>query len=142
MSLNNEQMLPARVRRMRQMGELLDAEDTVLAEMEGLIDGMFGRAAGLHEELVNEAWLEERLREVTGGSVDVAAVKDSLAVEVVVNKGDLSGSGAVAVGAFLDKWLPCHLAYSVTYEKLLAAVDRCGAVWQDDEIMVIRQVRI
>ena len=142
MSLNSEQMLPDRVRGMRQMGELLDAEDFVLAELENVIDGMFRRASFLHEELVNEAWLEERLQEVTGGSVDVVTVENALAVEITVNKGNLSGTDAGEVMTFLDKWLPSHLAYNITYEKLLTAVVRYAALWQDDEMIVLRQVRI
>lgn len=142
MSLNSEQMLPDRVRGMRQMGELLDAEDFVLAELGDVIDGMFKRASFLHEELVNEAWLEGRLQEITGGSVNVATVEDTLAVEVTVNKGDLSSTDAGEIRAFLDKWLPSHLAYSITYEKLLAAVVCHAALWQDDEMIVLRQVRI
>lgn len=142
MSLDSEQMLPDRVRGMRQMKELLDAEDAVLAELENVIEGMFRRAYCLHEELVNEAWLEGRLQEIAGGSVDVVTVEDALAVEVTVNKGDLSGNDAGEVRAFLAKWLPSHLAYSITYEKLLAAVVCHAALWQDDEIIVLRQVRI
>lgn len=38
MSLNNEQMLPAKCRSMRQMNELLDSEDIILAEIERIID--------------------------------------------------------------------------------------------------------
>lgn len=59
MSLNSEQMLPARVRKMRQMEDLLNVEDIILAEIERIIDEMYGAAALLHEELVNEAWLKE-----------------------------------------------------------------------------------
>lgn len=33
MSLNNSQMLPARVRNMRQMNDVLNAEDIILAEL-------------------------------------------------------------------------------------------------------------
>lgn len=59
MSLNNEHMLPAKCRSMRQMNELLDSEDIILAEIERIIDEMYERASMLHEELVNEAWLEK-----------------------------------------------------------------------------------
>ena len=43
MSLNSEQMLPARVRKMRQMEDLLNVEDIILAEIERIIDEMYGR---------------------------------------------------------------------------------------------------
>ena len=45
MSLNSEQMLPARVRKMRQMEDLLNVEDIILAEIERIIDEMYGAAA-------------------------------------------------------------------------------------------------
>ena len=54
MSLNNSQMLPARVRNMRQMNDVLNAEDIILAEIERIIDEMYQRASLLHEELINE----------------------------------------------------------------------------------------
>ena len=40
MSLNSEQMLPARVRKMRQMEDLLNVEDIILIEIERIIDEM------------------------------------------------------------------------------------------------------
>ena len=64
MSLNNSQMLPARVRNMRQMNDVLNAEDIILAEIERIIDEMYQRASLLHEELINEEWLENKLSEV------------------------------------------------------------------------------
>ena len=48
MSLNNSQMLPARVRNMRQMNDVLNAEDIILAEIERIIDEMYQRASLLH----------------------------------------------------------------------------------------------
>ena len=63
MSLNNSQMLPARVRNMRQMNDVLNAEDIILAEIERIIDEMYQRASLLHEELINEEWLENKLSE-------------------------------------------------------------------------------
>lgn len=142
MSLNSEQMLPARVRGMRQMKELLGAEDAVLAELERILDEMYQRASQLHEELVNEEWLERKLQGLTGGIVDVAAWPEELLVEVMINRGNLSSIDSETVIAFLDKWLPAHLVYRIIYEQLLCAVNRHAAVWQDDEIMVLRQVVI
>ena len=52
--LNSEQMLPGRIRNMRQMKDLLGAEDVVLAEIERMIEDMYRRESMLHEELVNE----------------------------------------------------------------------------------------
>lgn len=142
MSLNNEQMLPARVRSMRQMAEVLAAEDIILAELERVIDECYVRAADLHEELVNEEWLEERIRKITGGIVEVTALKDTLQVDVAVNKGDLSGTDSTAVIQFLEKWLPAHLAYGVTCEKLLGTVNRYAAIWQDDEAITVKQIEV
>ena len=57
-------MLPARVRNMRQMNDVLNAEDIILAEIERIIDEMYQRASLLHEELINEEWLSNPLSEV------------------------------------------------------------------------------
>ena len=43
MSLNSEQMLPARVRKMRQMEDLLNVEDIILAEIERILMKCMGR---------------------------------------------------------------------------------------------------
>lgn len=80
MSLNNSQMLPARVRNMRQMNDVLNAEDIILAEIERIIDEMYQRASLLHEELINEEWLENKLSERTGAGVDVTGYAEKVAL--------------------------------------------------------------
>lgn len=142
MSLNNNQMLPARVRNMRQMKEILDAEDIVLAEIERMIDEMYQRASMLHEELVNEEWLEKHIEEITGGKAIVTKKKDELYVEVVVSRGVLASVKAEKVIRFLNKWLPAHLQYQMVYEQLLRGNTYAAAVWQDDEVMTLRQVNV
>lgn len=144
MSLNNRQMLPDRVRGMRQMSDLLQAEELVLDELERALEGICVRVSSINEELVNEKWLEKRIQEIAGGSVDVKKKSGTLMVNILINKGSLAdtGSSAEAVISFLNKWLPAHLAYNITYEKLLSAVDRFAGIWQDDEIIILRQVKI
>lgn len=140
MSLNNSQMLPERIRSMRQMGEVLDAEDVILAEIEQIIEEMYQRASLLHEELVNEAWLEKHIGEITGGNVSVSARKDSLHVDIVISRESLVVSKEEKTAAFINKWLPAHLEYKITCEQLMRANIYHAAVWQDDEIMVLRQI--
>ena len=84
MSLNNSQMLPARVHNMRQMNDVLNAEDIILAEIERIIDEMYQRASLLHEELINEEWLENKLSERTGVGVDVTGYAEKLLAEIVL----------------------------------------------------------
>ena len=142
MSLDDSHMLPDRVRNMRQLKDVLAVEKIILDEIEKNIDEMYIRASMLHEELVNEKWLEEHLHKITGGIVDVSKKKDVLFVEIVINRGRLSSRDENAVIRFLNKWLPAHLGYDIIYEKLLSAVNRHGIVWQDDEMMILRQVDI
>ena len=62
MSLNSEQMLPARVRKMRQMEDLLNVEDIILAEIERIIDEMYGAAAVSYTHLdvyKRQSWSRE-----------------------------------------------------------------------------------
>ena len=89
MSLNNSQMLPARVRNMRQMNDVLNAEDIILAEIERIIDEMYQRASLLHEELINEEWLENKLSERTGAGVDVTGYAEKLLAEIVLDVSEL-----------------------------------------------------
>lgn len=142
MSLNNKQMLPARVRSMRQMNDLLDAEDEILAQIEQIIEEAHKRHLLIHKVLVNEEWLEKNIQEITGGAVDVSKNKNSLAVEISINRGELTSINAEKVIAFLNKWLPAHLAYGIIYEKLLSAKTYHAVIWQNDEIMTLRQVII
>ncbi len=133
MSLNNDHMLPARIRNMRQMKDVLDAEDIILAELEAIIDDMYQRAAMLHEELVNEAWLENKLEEKTGADVEVTADAEQLLVNVDMDVSSLDEIDIESVRKFLEKWLPAHLQYDLmsllkyanehTEEFLLQAMD-------------------
>ena len=140
MSLNNSQMLPARVRNMRQMNDVLNAEDIILAEIERIIDEMYQRASLLHEELVNEAWLEKRLEVLTKGIVTVEKVKDVLQVNIGIDIGSQSSLIEEQVVNFINKWLPAHLAYSIYYNKILCSKMYLPVIWQNDEIITIRQV--
>ena len=113
MSLNSEQMLPARVRKMRQMEDLLNVEDIILIEIERIIDEMYGAAALLHEELVNEAWLKEKLDARTGADTTVEADADKLLAMITLDVSKIVGVDMKDIRAFLDKWLPAHLRYRV-----------------------------
>ena len=113
MSLNSEQMLPARVRKMRQMEDLLNVEDIILAEIERIIDEMYGAAALLHGELVNEAWLKEKLDAQTGADTTVEADADKLLATITLDVSKIVGVDMKDIRAFLDKWLPAHLRYRV-----------------------------
>ena len=113
MSLNSEQMLPARVRKMRQMEDLLNVEDIILAEIERIIDEMYGAAALLHEELVNEAWLKEKLDARTGADTTVEADADKLLATITLDVSKIVGVDMKDIRVFLDNWLPAHLRYRV-----------------------------
>lgn len=103
MSLNNNQMLPARVRNMRQMKDVLNAEDIILAEIERIIDEMYQRASLLHEELINEEWLENKLSERTGAGVEVIGYAEKLLTEIILNVSELQHIDMPDVRKFLDK---------------------------------------
>ena len=113
MSLNSSQMLPARVRNMRQMNDVLNAEDIILAEIERIIDEMYQRASLLHEELINEEWLENKLSERTGADVDVTGYAEKLLTEIVLNVSELKHVDMPDIRKFLDKWVPAHLMYKI-----------------------------
>lgn len=115
MSLNNEQMLPSRVRKMRQMEDLLNAEDIILAEIERMIEAMYQEAALLHEELINEAWLKEKLEEQTGAEVSVAADADRLLASFILNVSEVYSVNLADARQFIEKWLPAHLAYELNF---------------------------
>lgn len=140
MSLNHNQMLPKRIRSMRQMGEVLDAEDIVLAEIEQIIEEMYQRASLLHEELINETWLEKHIGEITGSDVTVSKKKDKLCVDIVITQKMLTVAKSEKVIAFLNKWLPAHLGYQIIIEQLMKANVYTATIWQDDEIMTLRQI--
>ncbi len=140
MSLNDNHMLPAKIRNMRQMGDILNAEEIILGELEKIIDGMYERAFILHEETINEKWLEEKLGQVIEGIVEVEKRKNRLHIDISIIIEQLTYTEEKTVIDFLEKWLPAHLAYSVIYGEYFKAQNYMSALWQDDEIMEIRQV--
>lgn len=140
MSLNNGQMLPARVRNMRQMKDVLNAEDVVLFEIERTVEKMYERESLLHEELINEKWLEEKLGNLTGGIAYVTKRKESLFIEIRLNTGKMTEKEEKEVVQFIEKWLPAHLAYGVIYEKMYEGVVFSGCAWQHDEIITLKEV--
>lgn len=110
MSLNSESMLPKRVRTMRQMEELLNAEDLVLAELERIIDGMYREASLIQEELVNEEWLERHLLELTGSQTEVTGDAQNLMVNVQF---DVSDQDALDLKSIRDFYINgCQPIYS------------------------------
>lgn len=111
MSLNDSHMLPDYIRSMRQMGDLLAAEDVILAEIERIIDGMYRRASLLHEELINELWLERRLEERTGAKAEVNAEAGRLLVTILLNISEVYAVDMKDIRTFINKWLPAHLKY-------------------------------
>lgn len=113
MSLNDSGMLPKHIRRMRQMNEVLDAEDIILAEIEKIIDEMYDRASLLHEELVNEEWLKEKLDARTGADTKVINDAEHLLTTFIFKVGDSLGIRVKDVNQFIDKWLPAHLMYKL-----------------------------
>lgn len=115
MSLNNSQMLPARSRDMRQMKDVLNAEDIILAEIERMIDEMYQRASLLHEELINEEWLENKLTEKTGAEADVTGYAQKLLAEIILNVSELQHIDLPDVRKFLNKWMPAHLMYKIIF---------------------------
>lgn len=113
MALNDSHMLPERVRRMRQMDDVLTVEDIVLIEIEKIIDEMYQRAAMLHEELINETWLKEKLEARTGMETTVTAYAEKLLVEFIFGVEETALIDLSDVRKFLDKWLPAHLKYGL-----------------------------
>lgn len=142
MSLNSKQMLPERIRSMRQMEDLINAEDVVLVMLEEVIDQMYQRAAFLHEELVNEIWLEEKLGKLVNGSVHVKKETGRLHVEITFDTGGLICPDPAKVIGFIEQWLPAHLAYTPVCENTLTAEVTFACVWQHDEFMTVREVKV
>lgn len=142
MSLNNSQMLPARIRSMRQMNDVLNAEDIILDEMERIIDEMHQRASLLHEELINEEWLKTKLEDLTDGIVHVRKEQGTLRVEFSLDVGGFGSHKGEEVVAFIEKWLPAHLAYAVTYERFLKGTGHISCLWQHDEVFILSEVRL
>lgn len=142
MPLNNKQMLPDRTRNMRQMQDVLQAEDVLLTLIEQEIDGVYKKASLLHKELINERWLEKKLAELTGGNVQIGKENGVLLVEITLNTGKIKVLREEEIISFINKWLPAHLAYHVTCKKDMWGEYAFFCLWQNDEIMTLREVRL
>ena len=113
MSLNDSHMLPERIRNMRQMNDVLTVEDTALAEVWQILDEMYQRESMLHEELVNEAWLESKLSARTGADVKATGYADKLLAEIILTVNENIMLDMQDIRDFLNKWLPAHLKYMI-----------------------------
>lgn len=123
MALNSINMLPDWVRKIRQIGETLDAEQSVLDELELIIDDIYRRLSLIHEELVNEKWLEDRLKEITDSESTVIADEKELLVKFFVDISERNNFDKNKVLDFLKKYVPAHLMYRlilvIKYKSLL-----------------------
>jgi hypothetical protein len=124
------------------MGELLDAEDIVLKYIEEMLDEAYQRDSLLHEERINESWLEEKLSDIINGTVHVNKVHEKLSVEITVNTGEIVILQADQVEKLINKYLPAHLAYELRCEKNISSKSLFGCIWQDDEIMTLSEVKV
>ena len=122
MSLNDSHMLPERVRNMRQMNDVLTAEDAVLAEVWQILDGMYQRASMLHEERVNEAWLEDKLSARTGADVKATGYADKLLAEIILTVNEDIFLDMQDIRDFLNKWLPAHLKYKIN-DRMITGIE-------------------
>lgn len=61
-------------------------------------------------------------------------------LEIAIESLDESDKIYMMIKDYLDKVLPAHLAYDIIYDRPMNAKMYFGAVWQDDEIMTLRQV--
>lgn len=82
------------------------------------------------------------MEEITGSPIGVHKLKDELFVEIALSGFREDLEKADEVNKFINKWLPAHLAYKLLYEKLLAGSKYLAAIWQDDEILILRQVKL
>lgn len=140
MSLSSCNMLPERVRNMRQMKDILHVEEMVLGEIEQILEEMYQRASLLHEELINEEWLERRLAERTHASAYVKSYADRLRVEILLDISRQNDLNMQDVRRFINKWLPAHLAYEISSQTCIQSTVHFAAIFQYDEILTVRQV--
>lgn len=114
MALNSINMFPDWLRKIRQFGETLDAEQSILDELELIIDDIYRRLSLIHEELVNEKWIEDRLAEITGTENEVVADEETLLVKVFTDISKIDYFDKKKVLDFLKKYVPAHLMYRLT----------------------------
>lgn len=123
MALNSINMFPDWLRKIRQFGETLDAEQSILDELELIINDIYRRLSLIHEELVNEKWIEDRLAEITGAENEVAADEETLLVKVFTDISKIDYFDKKKVLDFLEKYVPAHLMYRlilvIKYKSLL-----------------------
>lgn len=113
MGLNNSQMLPDRVRKMRQMEDILQVEENALELLAERIDKLYQRASRLHEELINEKWLETELEERTGAETKVIGTAEELLTSFFLDVSDVLFVDLKSIRKFIEKWLPAHLRYQI-----------------------------
>ena len=98
-------------------------------------------------------WMEEYLGKMTGLDVQVEDCNDpgmhgyvaghpNRFSVVVAARGTLPEDKVGVLKGLLDKVKQSHTVYDIVYENMLVAQSYFGAVWQDDEVFILRQVVI
>lgn len=114
MAVNSENMLPLRVRKMRQMEDLLQAEQIMFDIVEGVIRDMIQESTFLTAETVTPAFLKKLVEELFQVECQVVEFPDCVTVKIRLHIKDKEPDEPLVNVEKTNRYIPAHL--KVLYE--------------------------
>lgn len=114
MAVNDENMLPLRVRKMRQMEDLLQAEQIMLDIIEGIIRDMIQESTFLTAETVTPAFLKKLVAELFRVECDIVEFPENVMIKIRLHIKDKEPDEQLLNIEKTNQYIPAHL--KVLYE--------------------------
>ena len=115
MALNDERMLPKRVREMHQMEDLLQAEQFILNVILGIINDMISEAATINSLPMTKTNTEHIATMVSNNFSTVREYSDGVTIDILVSRNSGQRTNLPRLRRYLNDLIPAHLKFNIHY---------------------------
>ncbi len=115
MAVNDERMLPKRVRKMYQMEDLLQAEQFILNTILGIINDMISEAATINSLPMTKVNTEYIATMVSNNPSTVREYSDGVTIDILVSRNSGQQTNLPKLRKYLNDLIPAHLKFNIYY---------------------------
>ncbi len=127
MAVNDIRMLPKRVRKMAQMEELLQAEQTLLDIIEAIIIDMAAEASVSNNTPMTKANSEYIASVISGSACYINEYPGILTIDIIVSRQTGTATSLIKLRNYMNELLPAHLKFNIHYEYRTAVLIRISS---------------